>query len=100
VLHDVHHMLTGYPPTWRGEAAIAGWELGSGGCGWHPLYWLDRLAFFLGGLVGAPTATLRGLRRGLGCRNLYCMRPETVLAEDVDALRARVLRSDRPAVRP
>jgi hypothetical protein len=100
VLHDVHHMLTGYPPTWTGEAAIAGWELGSGGCGWHPLYWLDRLSFFVGGLLTAPVATLRGLRRGLRCRNLYRMRPEAVLAEDVDTVRARVLRTEHAELPP
>jgi len=31
ILHDVHHMLTGYPPTWKGETELAAWEIGSGG---------------------------------------------------------------------
>lgn len=88
ILHDVHHMLTGYPPTWKGEAELAGWEIGSGGCGWHPLYWLDRLSFLILGLVAAPAATARAIARGLRGHNLFGRDPEAVLREDVDHVRA------------
>lgn len=90
ILHDVHHMLTGYPPTWKGEAEVAAWEIASGGCGWHPLYWLDRLTFLLLGLVAAPRATLRALRRGWRGHNLYGEDPEAVLDRELDAVRADV----------
>jgi hypothetical protein len=86
VLHDVHHMITGYPPTWKGEAEIAGWEIASGGCRWHVLYWLDRLSFLLIGLVAAPVSTWRAFERGKGNRNLYDRDPEEVLETDVAEL--------------
>src|SRR5688572_29290296 len=38
-LHDLHHILTGYPTTWTGEAQISAWEIGSGGCGFQPFIW-------------------------------------------------------------
>ena len=86
VLHDIHHMITGYPTTWTGEAEIAGWEVASGGCRWHVLYWLDRLSFLLIGLFVAPLATWRALKRGKGHRNLYGRDPEEVLQSDVAEL--------------
>jgi hypothetical protein len=90
VLHDLHHMLTGRPPDWRGEVELAGWELASGGCRWHVLYWLDRLSLAALGLLTAPGALLRGLRAGWGRHNLYGMSPRAVLRMDADALRTYV----------
>jgi hypothetical protein len=90
ILHDVHHMLTGYGFNWRGELEVAAWELGSGGCGWHLLYWLDRLTFFLIGLVSAPRVTLRAFLHGFHGHNLFGRDPEEVLHMDVDAARALV----------
>lgn len=87
VIHDVHHMITGYAPTWRGEGALAGWELGSGGCRWHLLYWFDRLTFALLGLLLAPITTLRAFRRGLGSRNLFGLDANEVLRMDVAEVR-------------
>ena len=37
--HDLHHVLTEDPTTWRGEAEIAAWELASV-CGRHVTVWL------------------------------------------------------------
>lgn len=85
ILHDVHHMLTGYGFNWRGELEVAAWELGSGGCGWHLLYWLDRFTFFALGLVFAPRVTLQAFARGRGEHNLFGRDPEEVLQMDLDA---------------
>jgi hypothetical protein len=90
ILHDLHHMLTGCPPDWRGEVELAGWELASGGCGWHLFYWLDRLSLMALGLLTAPTRLLQGLRAGWGRSNLYGMSPKGVLRLDADALRRYV----------
>jgi hypothetical protein len=90
VLHDAHHMLTGIAPDWRGEVELAGWELASGGCKWHLVYWLDRLSFVVLGLLTAPGAFLRGLRRGWGHHNLYGMSARAALRVDADALRTYV----------
>jgi hypothetical protein len=55
--HDLHHVLTEYPTTWRGEAEMAAWELASG-CGRHLTVWLINLSAALLGLVLAPAAGL------------------------------------------
>ncbi len=79
-LHDVHHMLTGYETSCLGECELAGWELASGGCGLHLVFWLDRLGFLAIGLVVAPRRTLRAFRRGLRGHNLYGLDKERVLS--------------------
>jgi len=90
VLHDLHHLLAGYPPTWRGEAEVAAWEIASGGCRWHLLYWIDRLTFLLVGLIAAPGATWRAFARGRHSRNLYDREPEAVLRMQIEALESYV----------
>ena len=58
ILHDIHHLITGYSTRWTGELELAGWELGSGGCARHWFFWFDRI-FTLGlGLVMAPVRTI------------------------------------------
>lgn len=88
LLHDLHHVLTGCAPDWGGEVELAGWELASGGCSLHLLYWLDRLSLLALGLVTAPSRLLRGLRAGWGCRNLYGMHAKGVLQLDLAALQS------------
>jgi hypothetical protein len=90
VLHDLHHMIAGYPPTWRGEAELAAWEIGSGGCRWHIFYWIDRLSFLLIGLVAAPVAVWRAFARGRRSRNLFDQEPEAVLRMDIAELEGYV----------
>lgn len=68
--HDVHHVLTGYATTWRGEGEIAAWELASG-CRDHVAAWLLNLSAAAIGLAIAPRAIVRAFRRGRACRNLY-----------------------------
>ncbi len=88
--HDTHHMLTGYDTSWTGESEVAAWELASGGCGRYLAYWIDRTLFFPLGLVLAPIRTLRAFRAGLGRRNLYRLRPERLLAMDLDEVQRRI----------
>ena len=70
-LHDLHHVLTEYPTTWRGEAEISAWEIGSGGlqkfwAGW----WLD-LMNVAQGLIVNPRGVYRGFMRGRKTSNLF-----------------------------
>jgi len=53
-LHDVHHILTEYPTTWRGEAEISAWEVGSGGLGRFWAGWILDLMNVAQGLVINP----------------------------------------------
>ena len=69
-IHDVHHVLTGYATSWRGEAEIAAWELASG-CRDHWAAWGLNLSAALIGLCFAPRAVWRAFRHGWRCRNLY-----------------------------
>ena len=93
ILHDVHHLVTGYDTDWIGELELAGWELGSGGCAAHVLFWFDRIAAMVIGLLSAPRRTVAALRTGLQQRNLYGRRSGEVLASEVDDLR-RYIRRD------
>ncbi len=89
ILHDLHHVLTGYGTDWRGEVAIAGWELGSGGCAGRVYMWLDRVSTFLFGLLAAPSTTLRAFRRGIAACNLYRLDADSVLEMEMEELKRR-----------
>lgn len=68
--HDLHHVLTEYPTTWRGEFEIAAWEVASG----VRRYWVGWLLDLLGfacGLVVFPRAVYRAFVRGRHSANLY-----------------------------
>ena len=86
ILHDVHHAVTGYGTSLRGELELAAWELASGGCSWSVFFWIDRVLAVVLGLVLMPRRTVRAARAGLGCRNLYGRRPATILALDFDVV--------------
>lgn len=93
-VHDLHHIATGYPTTWRGEAEIGAWEL-AGGCGdYGPAWVLNRYSFAVG-LAIAPRRLWRAFLSGRRCRNLYVGEvPEGVLQESVGHLRRRLGLSD------
>ena len=96
-LHDVHHLLTGYDTTWTGEFQVTAWEVGSGGCAPHILFWLKLVFTSLLGLVLMPTASWYAFARGRNQRNLFRCDFRELLAREVDDLRAfiegRVCRS-------
>ena len=100
-VHDLHHIVTGYQTSFRGEFEIAAWELASG-C-WR---WPAALVLNLGGLgVGtliAPRRIARAWARGRRTRNLYGERRgiDHVLPRPVDEVRATLgLDQPAPAVR-
>jgi hypothetical protein len=89
-LHDLHHVLTGYPTTWTGEAEIGAWELASG-CRTHLAAWYLNAWAALIGLFIAPRRVLAAYRRGRRERNLYGGElTDALLAEKVGAARARL----------
>jgi hypothetical protein len=98
-LHDLHHIATGYPTTWQGEAEIAAWEL-AGGCGAYLEAWVLNLYAFVVGIFIAPRALWQAFLRGRLCRNLYEIGfQEEGLQAPVGDLRWRLglLRSEVPA---
>ena len=97
--HDLHHVLTEYPTTWRGEFEIAAWEVASG----LRRYWVGWLLDLLGfacGLVVFPRAVYRAFVRGRHSTNLYGDAwDESILARRVGEVR-RGLNLDGDDVRP
>jgi Coenzyme Q (ubiquinone) biosynthesis protein Coq4 len=98
-LHDLHHVLTEYPTTWRGEAEISAWEVGSGGlqrfwAGW----WLD-LMNVAQGLVVNPRGVYSGFMRGRQTSNLFAVEfNEGLLQSPVGEFRRR-LKLEKAAAR-
>ena len=97
IVHDVHHVVTGYDTSWTGEFQVAAWELGSGGCGRFLLMWNNRLFALLLGLLFAPVATQQAFARGRKERNLYRFDCRSILACEVDDIRAYVSGGRPPA---
>jgi hypothetical protein len=69
-IHDLHHVLTGYQTTFRGEAEIGAWELASGCLRWPAAQVLNTVALVTGMLI-APRRVLRAWARGRATHNLY-----------------------------
>jgi len=90
LIHDTHHLLTGYGTHFAGELELAGWELGSGGCRWNVIFWVDRIVGVLIGLVFMPRAIWRAFRTGLRGHNLYGWKPDELLEGDVEEMRKYV----------
>jgi hypothetical protein len=89
-LHDLHHVLTGYPTTWAGEGEIGAWELASG-CRDHWAAWGLNFSAALIGLFVAPRRVARAFARGRRERNLYAEElRDALLEETVGAARARL----------
>ena len=89
-LHDLHHVLTGYDTSLRGEAEIAAWELASGCRDYWAAWGLNAVMFVLG-LVLYPRHARAAWRRGRGGRNLYSEGwHDDLLEESEEAVRARL----------
>jgi hypothetical protein len=75
--HDLHHVATEYETDLRGEAEIAGFELGAG-CGRSFEAWFYDLGAFSVGLARWPRRSLKAFLRGRHARSLLV---EPTLAE-------------------
>ena len=88
--HDLHHVLTEYPTTWRGEFQISAWEV-AGGIRRFWVAWLLDLLGFACGLVVCPHATYGAFVRGRHSTNLYGdVWDESILGRRVGELRRRL----------
>lgn len=99
VMHDLHHVATGYGTDWTGEAEISAWEIAAG-CGRFAFAWFINLQGMMMGWVVNPGRTWRAWVRGRHSRSLYAEGfSESVLRERVGELRAR-LGLDQPQPEP
>jgi hypothetical protein len=89
--HDLHHVLTGYATTMKGETEIAAWELASG-CRTMVAAWVLNLLGMAIGLLIDRRALLAAFVRGRHSGNLY-------EGEALDALLARPLGEQRATLR-
>ncbi|HEX8118747.1 MAG TPA: hypothetical protein VF521_15835 [Pyrinomonadaceae bacterium] len=88
--HDLHHVLTEYPTTWRGEFEISAWEV-AGGVRRYWVAWLLDLLGFACGLFVFPRAVYRAFVRGRHSSNLYGDEwDESILGRTVGELRGRL----------
>jgi len=69
--HDLHHLMTGYPMTMRGEFQMAAWEFGAGR---YPHWGASLMCapLILAGLLWSPAAIRSAWRAGRRSRSLYC----------------------------
>jgi hypothetical protein len=68
--HDIHHIATGYPSTFKGETEISAWELASGCRHYRVAVVLDLHAMMIGMLYN-PAGVYRAFIKGRHTRNLY-----------------------------
>jgi hypothetical protein len=98
--HDLHHVLTEYPTTWRGEFEIAAWEV-AGGIRRYWVAWLLDLLGFACGLVLFPRAVYRAFVRGRHSTNLYGDAwDESLLGRRVGEVRRRLRLDVEEEARP
>lgn len=91
-LHDLHHIVTEYPTTWRGEAEISAWEVGGGGLRRYYAGWLLDLMNIAQGLLINPRGLYRAFMRGRASSNLYALEfTDEMLAHSVGEFRRRLL---------
>jgi len=68
--HDLHHVLTGYPCTMRGEFQMAAWEFGAG-----PMpHWCAAafcLPLIIAGVLWSPCRIVRAYRAGRRSQSLH-----------------------------
>jgi hypothetical protein len=90
--HDLHHVLTGYPCTLRGESQMAAWEFAAGRFP-HPAATLFCLPLVAAGLFWSPRAMWAAFTAGRCTTSLYAV-------TDTDALLATPLGNMTVALRP
>lgn len=93
--HDLHHILTGYKTTWRGEFEIGAWEVASGLCRQTAGRMLDLMSF-AAGLSVNPREVYRAFMRGRQSSNLFPFEwGEELLGRTVGEVRAQLRLDER-----
>ena len=92
MLHDLHHVATGYGTDIAGEAEISAWELRGGLRGLDAYVRSIIVAGALAGVLLYPRRTLRAWKAARGARTLWSQgaRYDDLLPRPVEALRAAV----------
>lgn len=73
--HDLHHLMSGYPMTMRGEFQMAAWELGAGRYrDWRATLFCAPLILI--GMFWSPARMLNAYREGRRSESLYRELPD------------------------
>ncbi|HKP23275.1 MAG TPA: hypothetical protein VJV39_05385 [Dongiaceae bacterium] len=98
--HDLHHLVTAYPCTLRGECQMAAWEFGAG----QMPHWGARLfclPLVLLGVVWSPRSTWRAFLSGRQSTSLHGAKlDQRALAAPFDSLHAELAAPRRAGVLP
>jgi hypothetical protein len=97
VKHDIHHLLTGYSTTLKGESEISMWEIASGCKAYKAAFLIDTSGAMLGFLINY-WSILKAFARGRRTKNLYhdMFTTEQALDMKVSGLRHQLLLDEYP----
>jgi hypothetical protein len=99
-LHDLHHLVTGYPCSPMGEFEMAAWEFAAGRYP-HPLATAFCLPLVSMGAVLAPRRTFAAFVRGRSSTTLYSQGlTPCVLDTSLAQLKRELLAHQAPGLRP
>ncbi len=90
--HDIHHIVTGYKSTFKGETEIGAWEIGSG-CKNYWIAWMLDMSGMMSGFLFNLPGVLKAFARGRRTKNLYyhIISDEEALDMTVDEIREILL---------
>jgi len=88
--HDLHHVLTGFPCSMRGECHMASWEFGAGRMPHWGAY-LFCLPLVIAGVVWSPASIFRAFAAGRRSASLHGSAiTEAMLAAPLPVIRSRL----------
>ncbi|MDZ7897261.1 MAG: hypothetical protein U5N85_04430 [Arcicella sp.] len=87
--HDANHILLGYDTSWKGEAAVSAWEIGSGGWGKFWVAWGLTLWALGVGVIFFPKSTHQAFMRGRNTLSPYLLgiEKDKILATNISQLK-------------
>jgi hypothetical protein len=97
IKHDIHHLVTGYDTTVKGESEISAWEIGSGCKNYRAAFFIDTSGTMMGILLNFRSV-LRAFSRGRKTKNLYhdLFTPEQELDMKIDEIQKHLMLDKYP----
>lgn len=96
-IHDIHHLITEYATTNKGEAEIGAWEIASG-CGKYWVGWILNMGSFIIGMMFYQRALLKAFLKGRLVKKNLCYNTiydNVLLNKTVGQLRKEILHGTR-----
>ena len=90
LIHDAHHLITGYGTDFRGEMELNAWTLASGGYFFNGAPWWmlgqdgEALLNAIHSLIWMPREFLSAFRKGWRQHSLYALNVDTALEMDLE----------------